>query len=180
MRFSLRTVLFLTALVAMTLVGSLYPNRTWAAAFYTGTLLAILFAWVLALASSGVARAYWIGFAVFSSGYFIVATFSDTQLEVTETSPIPTLYEPRLLTGQLLLWADDVLTKFRPERANQHAIGTTYMRAGYSPMTFVAVGPTGQTLIIGHSLLAVLLGVIGGIVGRRTYRKGLTNSGETE
>jgi hypothetical protein len=47
-------------------------------------------------------------------------------------------------------------------------------------MTFVAVGPTGQTLIIGHSLLAVLLGVIGGIVGRRTYRKGLTNSGETE
>jgi hypothetical protein len=103
MRFSLRTVLILTALVAVTLVGALYPNRTWAAAFYTGTLLSILAACVVSLVGSGVARAYWTGFAVFSSGYFIVAMFGDGQSRVTETSRITAWNEPRLITSQLLL-----------------------------------------------------------------------------
>jgi hypothetical protein len=180
MRFSLKTVLLLTALVAVTFVGALYPNRTWAAAFYTGTLLAILSASVVALVGSGVARAYWTGFAVFAGGYFIIAMLGDTQLQVTETSRIPAWNEPRLITSQLLLWVDDRLTRFRPERAKQHAIGATYMRAGYSPMTFLAVGPTGQTIIIGHSLLAVLIGLIGGIVARLTYRNGCAQKSATE
>lgn len=171
MRFSLKTMLVVFAVVAAACAGGLYPTRIWAALFFTCGLLLILTGAVAALVRGDAVRAYWIGFTVFAGGYFAVAMFGDVQPNVTREGRIASWDEPRLLTSQFLLWADDRLTQFRPDRAAQISSGSAYMRAGYSPMSFAARGPTGQTLVMGHTLLTLLLGLVGGGMAKWLYSR---------
>lgn len=171
MRYSLKTLLASFALIMVSSAALLYPNRIWAACFFTAILLMVLTGIVAALVRRGPARAYWIGFCVFAGTYFLLSNYGEVQLNRSQYGRVQSLNEPRLVSSQLLLWADDWLTKFRPAREFAISPGAEYMRSGPSPMTFVARGTTGQTQIIGHCVFTVLLALVGGAVADRLYRR---------
>src|SRR3954463_7364016 len=110
MRFSLKSMLIAFAFVALSCMGLLYANRTWAACFFTATFLLILVGIVNAFIRRGSSKAFWIGFVVFSGAYFWVAMFAEN-LEPGTLSGV--WHEPKLATSTVLLLLDDALMDAR-------------------------------------------------------------------
>jgi hypothetical protein len=169
MRFSLKSLLAATLLVALGCVGVFYASRVMAAWFFTATLLALLFATVAALVRRRAARAYWIGFTVFGAPYFLISIFGDVRPIVNRDGQVSAWEEPRLLTSQFLLWADNFARQRQPERAASVNPGAAYVTL---QMILLSRGWSGHTLVIGHSLFTMLFALIGGGIGRWLYRSG--------
>jgi hypothetical protein len=166
MRFSLKELLVLFTLVAVTCAGLLYPSRFLAAIFFTAALAVILFSLMAAAARSGRSRAYWLGFAIMGGGYFVVSIFGDSQVNL-KASP---WNEPKLLTSEFLYWLDENLARLRPARANAIGAGVAYVD-GPSQTAFVARGNYGHSLTIGHSAFSVVFGLLGASAAQRLYSK---------
>jgi hypothetical protein len=168
MRFSLRMLLVLFTVVAVSVAGLLYANPAWAAFFYTTAFGFVLTGVVGAVVRHGPARGYWIGFAIFGGGYFALALIHENFL-LRYAVDRPMGQEPRLATSQLFLWAEryihrnasgDRSTGFGPGRP------ATFSMGGVS---YVPASPTDYFVEVGHSILTLVLAVIGGWVGKTLY-----------
>jgi hypothetical protein len=169
MQFSLKTLLAASSLIALGCVGVFYASRIMAAWFFTATLIVMLSALVLALVRERAERAYWIGFTVFGIPYFFISIFGDVRPILNRDGQIIAWEEPRLLTSQLLLWADNWARERQPERAASINPGRTYVTM---QTVLLSRGWSGHTHIIGHSFFAMLFGLVGGTIGRLLYRSG--------
>jgi hypothetical protein len=181
MRFSLKSLLAATTLVALGCVGVLCANAIWSALFTTAAFLSVLFGIVAAMLRHGRARAFWIGFSVFGAGYFGLATFGerDAVSSVRSISRLlaqgPTrinesgVAEPRLATTAFLIWADRYLEPLRekPDPSNLISArdGTVLRVASNQAVALNLIGVNLDFVTIGHGLFTLALSVVGGLVG---------------
>ena len=143
----MRTLLVVFALVAAACAAIFYPNVYWTTAFQTAALCMIMFAGVAAAVSRGSVRAYWIGFVIFSGIYFLAA-FSDLRAQLRNE------YTFRLTTTVILDRIDQWLNVQRPGRGMNFAFPNLEV-----------------TIPIGHAVFALLVGLLGGAVADRLYRR---------
>lgn len=165
MRFSLQALLAAFAFVAVSCAGIMYANRIWAACFFTAAFVALLFGVVSAWLSRGPNRAFWIGFAIFAGGYFWYAMFGEQLHTISESGQGRYWQEPTLATSAGLLWLDDWLTR------TGH-IRSSVVRGLYSDGSYRSTysgGSAVHLLLIGHSIFSIILGLVGGLLGRRAY-----------
>lgn len=147
MRFSIKTLLIMTSLVAAACAAIFYPNVYWTTAFYTASLGMIMLAAVAAAICRGPVRAYWIGFVIFSGIYFWAA-FTDLQAHYRNE------YTFRLITTVMLDRVDQWLSVQRPGRGANFAFPNLEV-----------------TMPIGHAVFAMVAGLIGGAVADWLYRR---------
>lgn len=148
MRFSMKSLLVASALVAAGCAALFYPNEYLTTGFSTATLGVILLALTAAVVSRGATRAYWAGFAIFGGVYFLAAFYGDLQPNY------PNVYTFRLITSDVLSSIDGWLNKLRPGRGAS------------CDLTDLAV-----TMPIGHSVFTMILGLLGGAVAEWLYRR---------
>lgn len=176
MRFSVKTLLVLTAMVAVTLVCMMYPANLLGSAYYFAALATVFIMIVAAIQLRGSRRAFAVSFAVVAGGYLWVSTPSGpssaalAQLGV----PVTQLNNSQLLTTMLMYccyeaYVDDpsvvvagVWQSYPPRR----------VRAESTPVEYVLAPSLTSFLTIGHSVFAVWFGWLAGILGRRLHTKG--------
>jgi hypothetical protein len=182
LRFSIASLLGLVLFLAVGLAALRAADDLWDSAVFTGTLVILLIAVLLAVHRTERQRAFWLGFAVF--GWVALAA-----------SLVPPI-EARLLTTKLLAYLDSKV----PGRGNGEtlsiAINTSSpsqadLMVGISPSATapntsrplvvklwdVATGKlvstnsgTSENFIrIGHSLIALVLAWLGGPLSRLLY-----------
>src|SRR5690348_13036383 len=138
----------------------------WASGVFTATLLGLALAAVYAVHRRGTRRAFWSAFVAFGSGYMLLAFCPGCETSI----------RPRLLTTRLL----DALSPI------VHPGGERAIRlwdvtdpephyVAYTPQGGSATVTGTPTLVrrhfqdIGHSLIALLLAMIGGTASRYFY-----------
>jgi hypothetical protein len=158
MRFSLKTLLAITAFVALSIVALLYANAIWATVFTTTIFFLLLFAIVCAATCAIGERAFWLGAAVFGAGYFIFALFVERELHpegenrvIIRSGDSWTSHAPHLVTTQLLLWADSRVERSLPSWRRPAALR--------------------EFVTIGHSIFTVIAAVAGGWLASRNAKR---------
>ena len=150
-QFSLRAVLGLVLSVAVACAALLNATELVATAVFNVTLLVLFAAIVRGLFCPDPGRVFWLGFAVFGWGYLLVVHWHPETTLVMQYG----LYESPLATSQLLgfvyvaLWPD--------------ALDRTALCWHPDPEDFMTVG---------HSLLALAFGLLGGLLARYFYEAG--------
>jgi hypothetical protein len=168
MQFSLKWLLIAIALVAVTLVALLNANDLWQVGFRTAALFTALVAIIGAVWSSGTTRA-------FCGGYVIVALSFLTNFFGAE-------------------WAADLITRDALSKIHRLAFAFTEEKIEYltrelrdsydgdivgvpasnsdGSATILVVRPKQQHFVeVGHAVLSIVLGVVGGIIAVAFYRR---------
>ena len=155
MRFSLRWLFVAILLIAVSVVALLNANAYWAGAARSTMFLILPLSMVIALASGGVARLFWIGFAIvgavqfWSLGFAQGAAAGESLIEVgiewlhTKVVRDVTIEVGQYQAGKLLRMVPRVVP--RPN--------IDYFR------------------VVGHCVVSALLGLLGGCVGAWVYSR---------
>ena len=146
-RLTIRTLMVLTAFVAVGLTGLWASTDIWGNGIFTAVLAILTGSIILAVYREGEGRAFWIGFALFG-GVYLAASRSPVS-----TSLLPTLG---------LAWLPGVVAEARLN-------GRLYDR-GHDTEKDLVTGTPANFHLIGHSLLAVIVGYLGGIFACRARR----------
>ena len=190
-RFSTRSALIVTTLVACGLGAIVSQLRLAASAVYTVHFALLCVSIVGAILGRANVRAFWLGFAVFGWCYWFIAFENTTSRRasgyVMFYSPWQneTLPQPRLLTGELIEFLETHLTASRAKGAK---VTAQWRGGGFYPGTITDVGdgqylvqwddgsaaqwtPSSQILpesvhirVASHSLFNSLVGLIGGVL----------------
>jgi hypothetical protein len=187
-RFNIASLLVAIVFVAVGFAALRESNELWDSALFTLTLTVLLASTLLALHRSDARRAFWLGFALFGG--------SDLALSL-----LPSI-ESRLMTTKGLAYLDPKVPG-RPQgfftsrvRANQVVRAVAFSPQGdqlaiSSPGTVKLwdattgrllggwAGTTEDFVRIGHSLLALLAGWLGGVLSRRLWRASRSPEPET-
>ena len=159
MNFSLRTLLIITAVLSILLASLVYSNPFVGDVYYTLGLLAIGIAVISAIYNRGPNRAYWVGFVILFAGYFCQTVWpSEIRTTWLAFSNDLGFRTSGLLSNRLLMMGFDVLHGapprgriFNPGTASGGSIAEKYF----------------SFLMVGHTAIAVLLGMTGGEIARR-------------
>jgi hypothetical protein len=180
MRFSMRMQLIVVAVVAMCVASLVYPDPVVGDLFYTAALLLILFAAVGAIYYQGRRRAFLIGFLIFFGGYYwATATPNEIRMSwVLNQSGISSRsLTPAVITAPLLASAYEAMHSSGYPRANPVRNNNWQ----YSPSPIPSMPPNSINgyvafLVVGHTIIAFGLGLLGGGVARRLSLRGSTAS----
>lgn len=164
MRFSLRTMFVAFTVVALSTAGLLYANAAWAAFFYTAAFALLLTGLVGAVVRRGATRPYWIGFTILGGGYFLLALVNENFLARFTDVRQSIGQEPRLATSQFLLWVEPYIHSNR-ELPNRSPTFPTRMSFTGSGLTLIPSSPSDYFVEVGHSILTLLLALLGGWIG---------------
>jgi hypothetical protein len=182
-QFSLLTLLLAMAGVALICLALRSPNELWATAVFAAVLLSLGFAALAAVYRSGSVRAFAIGFLVLGAGYWGLVLLAEREQA----------YGQRLLPTSR--WAVALFTLLHEENATVMTAVYTAPTVAYTTVQAVAVAGapptlpaaptpvvsyvpqqirrspfTAETFLdISHQSLALLLGVLGGIVAQWLY-----------
>lgn len=157
LRFSIKTLLAAFTVVAVCCAGLTFANNAWANFFYTAALTMVLVGVVAAVVRRGPTRAFWIGFAVFATGHFVMADREERYLVLPGQYNINR--EPSLATTQLMLaardWVASLTTPARPRnpRAIYAPQGPGIVQVG-GQATFYPDRP-GNFVLIGNSIFTL-------------------------
>ena len=188
MKFKLKTLLLSIAFVAFVLFAMTNARFFWNKYYYVVTILILAISLTRAFVQHGDRRAFHIGFCIFGIGFLLIM-FAPWKVpyygKVTNTvmDSLHPLFEremslenaiegewtiPNLRTGltpQLLSVISTMTT--------QDAIRRGLVIPGANPtITGLVSTPTPQSFrIMGSPVLALLLGLIGGIIGRLSYQE---------
>ena len=154
MRFSIRTLLLFTTAVAVTVASLTYANPIIGDLFYTLGLLTIAFSILAAVYRRGPQRAFWVGYLLLFAGYFCHTAWpielrSQWMIMMEFDSPAP-----GIATARLLSWSFEVVhsvPRFGSSFSTPNSMGEQYL----------------AFMTIGHIAIAMLLGIIGGVVASR-------------
>jgi WD40 repeat protein len=184
-RFNIASLLVVVLLVAVGFAALRESNETWDSGLFTLTLSVLLASTLLAIHRNDARRAFWIGFAVFGGGYLVL-------------SLVPSI-ESRLATSKALAYLDSKVpgrtqTFFKVQftATGSGALGNQVRAVAFSPdgnqvatsslgtvklwdattgrLLGGWAGTTENFVRIGHSLLALLAGWLGGLLSRRLWR----------
>jgi hypothetical protein len=163
MNYSLRTLLIFTAVFAIVVACLVFPEPLVGDLFYTLGLLMIAIAVLAAIYFRGPIRAYWIGFVLLFAGYYahtvwpseIRSTWTMVQTMGGLNYPAQGLISSRLISAAYegLHGPFTAQQGFRPGRA--------FFPAGGDVGKYVAF------MTVGHTVIALLLGLVGGAIAQR-------------
>jgi hypothetical protein len=159
MSFSLRTLLLFMAASAVVFASLIYATSAVADAFYTVGLLTIAVAVIAAIYRREPGRAYWVGFLVVFAGYYGHTVWpSEIRATWIAVSDDFGFRSPGMLTTRVLSWCFEGLNGAMPS-------GNFFNRSPSQPgglaERYVAF------LTIGHTAIAWILGVCGGMLAQR-------------
>ena len=136
----------------------IYATPLWAVVSYTLCIGLLLAAIVFAIAASGRGRFFWLGFAVFGWGYWIVL-----HSPILDRQPEPHNWQlsyegPPLFTRSALEWLYSKVLPLVHDPPEWDRSGTTTLNKSRFPsrVAFAQVG---------HSLFALVFALLGGAVG---------------
>jgi hypothetical protein len=169
-RFTIASLLATVLIVAVGIAALRESDELWDSGVFTVTLAVLLVSILLAVHRTDTRRAFWIGFAVFGSGYLAL-------------SLVPSI-ESRLITTKALAYLDSKVPgrtqsfytiRFTGTNSNHNSIET---QAGTVKLWDATTGrllggwagTTEYFVRIGHSLLALLVGWFGGLLSRRLWQ----------
>jgi hypothetical protein len=151
---------------------------------FTLTLTILLISILLTIHRTGSRRAFWLGFALFGWGYLALSLIPSIESRLMPTKALTYLDSrvpgrPVVITGQA--WDnvsnriyDPTLVVFAGNQQSQAVTAPPHgypVRGAYFKRLLGAWSGTTENFIrIGHSLLALLAGWVGGLLSRRLYR----------
>jgi hypothetical protein len=171
LQFRLGTALITMIAVGVACAALARPTPFWAGALLSFALLSLLVALLLAIYRSGSAQAFALGYLIFGSGYLAATVLLDRSLHTMDD-------ETGMPTSRAALWV-----YWQTHAQNRQAVtlapgnfgGPGKMgggAAGMPPAPAVMQVPLFRAerfVEVVHSVLIVLLGVAGGLLGRFLY-----------
>jgi hypothetical protein len=188
-RFTIATLLALVVVMAVSFAALREATDLWDGGVFTAALAALLVSVLLAVHRTDNQRAFWLGFALFGSAYLIGSLSPPVESRLPTTKDLALLdskLSDRVVAGT---WA---LSTAGGSPTTGYAMPTLALSADgkwlvdgmgglvqvMNPVTGAPVaGPYGTTanfVRIGHSLLALVIGFVGGCLSRRLYASGTT------
>lgn len=187
-RFRISTLLILIIFLSVSFAALRQADTPWDSVILTATLTLLMMSVLLAIHGPGEKRAFWVAFAVFGGGYLGLAslpTIEPRLLTSLALSYLDSKIPGRAHVAKHSSWAKSGLTTSgtvvivqsqpRPvARSNgmstANPVQDQYMWTTATGFAFWP-GDSGTDVFvqIGHSLLSLLFGWLGGILSRRLY-----------
>ncbi len=183
-RFTIRSLLGVVLLVSVALAALRTPTDAWDSGVFGVTVLTLLSAILLAVHRTNPRRSYSLGFALFGWTYLVASSVPPVASRLPTTKGLG--YLASRLSGQesastflyRLLVSEDPGLPSPPEPMVADLSGAgaadwrySWMFTGAAPF---GTGATHENFVrIGHSLLALVVALIGGRLSRRLYDKNL-------
>jgi hypothetical protein len=184
-RFSIASLLVVVLVLALSFAALRESNELWESGLFTLTLAALLISALLAIHRRDARRAFWIGFALFGWTYLGLSLVPSIESRLATTkalayldSKVPgrtqTFFTIRLTgTGPGTPVNQVQALAFSPD-GNQVAtssLGTVKLwDATTGRLLGGWAGTTENFVRIGHSLIVLLAGWLGGLLSRRLWR----------
>jgi hypothetical protein len=185
-RFTLASLLFAVLFLGVGFAALREASELWSSVIFTLTIGALLVSILLAIHRASPARAFWLGFALFGWAYMGLTLVPSIQSRVISTKGLAHL--DSIIPGRpQVVFKIKQLTLPAPGTANAQNQATSLTLTG-NTVTSVNLsgvriwdavtgnllqGRTGSTedfVNVGHSLVALLLAWVGGILSRRLGR----------
>jgi hypothetical protein len=191
-RFSIASLLGVVVFVAVALAALRAASPAWDAGLLGVTIAALLVAVLLAVHRDGRRRASWVGFALFGWAYLAIVFVAGTEPRLPTTKLLAFLDSKRPRPagaafadidsdGTMDIFIVDINGQSKPVKAGVYSnnlsvafapSGGNGTTTGLASWALPAVGP-GRTIEdfvrIGHSLFALLLAAVGGLVSRTLH-----------
>jgi WD40 repeat protein len=184
-RFNIASLLVVVLVLGVGFAALRESSDLWDSALFTLTLGMLLVAILLAIHRAESRRAFWTGFALFGSGYLALSLVQSIESRLATTkaltyldSKVPgrtqTFFKIQFTaTGSGTSGSQVQAVAFSPQ-GNQIAtssLGTVRLwDATTGRLLGGWAGTTENFVRIGHSLLALLVGWLGGLLSRRLWR----------
>jgi hypothetical protein len=187
-RFTIGGLLGAVLFAAVAFAALREADEFWDSAVFTATLSVLLASVLLAAHRTGGRRAFWLGFALFGGAYLTASLVPAVGSRLLTTrgltfldSKMPGRDEPVKL---MLRWTNTprgnntvASVAFSPDGRTLAATGQGVVRlwdVAAGKAFGISVRTTESFLGIGHSLLALLLALLGGYLSRRLHSPGRT------
>jgi WD40 repeat protein len=184
-RFNIASLLVVVVLVAVGFAALRESNETWDSGLFTLTLSVLLASTLLAIHRNDGRRAFWIGFALFGSGYLALSLVPSIESRLATTKALA--YLDSKVPGRTQSFFTIRLTGSGPGTPGNQVQSFAFSPQGNQLATSNLVtvklwdattgrllggwaGTTENFVRIGHSLIALLAGWLGGLLSRRLWR----------
>ena len=164
MQFRLWHLLAMMGAIPIACGALVYATPWSAAAVFTLAIVLLLAAVLLSLIANGPWRSFWIGFAVFGVGYWIILQIAPLS-DVPANRPTWNLqYDaPPLITSKILDWIYFGVLPFVHEQPVVDGFGKVTNGSRY---------PRGDHFSrVGHSLIDLLFAMLGGTLGAVSHKR---------
>jgi len=161
-RYSTKSLLIAFSIVAVCCGAIILAGPFWSAILFTAAFLAIMAAIVAAVLSRGQRRAICIGFALLGGGYLYMAMLDAPR------QPNSGRWDPWLVTTHLLIRGNEFVERIRPKASTGYP-AQEYLITGFPRNIYRLPSNTVSFVRIGHSIIAVVVGLLGGAWGRHCY-----------
>ena len=184
-RFNIASLLVAVLFVAVGFAALRESNDLWDSGLFTLTLTVLLISTLLAIHRSDARRAFWIGFALLGGGYLLLSLVASIESRLATTKALAYLDSKvpgrslGVLTIQLVGTRSGSsgnqvqAVAFSPQggQLDTSNLGTVKLwDATTGRLLGGWAGTTENFVRIGHSLLALLAGWLGGLLSRRLWR----------
>ena len=183
-RITIAALLGIVAFVAVAFAALREPTDGWDSGVFGVTLTTLLTSVLLAVHHTGERRAYWLGLALFGWAYLVMSLVPTIEARLPTTTFLARL-DPLLGARPWINTVSRFIDQQNPSWARPDARTVSFTPLGDiskgvvflgdastgSPIA-VRRGTSGGFVRIGHSLLALILAVVGGSVSRRLYASG--------
>jgi hypothetical protein len=187
-RFSLLTLFAVMAYVAFATAALKLANEFWAGAALTLTAVLLIVGVVAAIGNHGRARGYWLAFVLFGSAYLVASLgpwFSTNVCHQLVTSQLLVKVHAWMTpepagSPSLATWGASGTTLYAapgaPVLGGMPGMGSYYQIVGQPATTYawnptagqwiVTASPQQHFMVVGHSVVAFLAALLGGLVTR--------------
>jgi hypothetical protein len=164
MKFSLRTLLILAAVISVLCACLVYPRPIVGDLFYTFGLLLAAYSAIAVIYFRGPRRAFWVGFLILFGGYFCHTVWPsavhNTWAYFQENSGVP-FVPSGMITTRLIYYAYEALNPLSAARVASVAPSGRLIIPDEVPGQFIAFMTVAQTTV------GMVLGIAGGLVAQR-------------
>jgi hypothetical protein len=165
-QFRLRTTLLFIVAASVALAAMRSASPAWASAIVTATVLALLVSIALAMGSRGDRRLFWIGFAVYGTGYFAVVM-----------TPFPQQIAESLATTIAVRFLDDTIHPPTPPYQPRKPPNESEWRS-YNNLFIDWTVRAEKFVLIGQCIWALILATLGGVFVRLIAGRGTGKPGD--
>ena len=173
-RFSLRWLFGSISLIAIGCGLLVYARPLTAYTCFAATLLVLFSAIPLSVYRSGARRAFWFGFALFGLGYLGLMCGPWEAPDVQSRAEVREWLPPTKLLRLAYDWVPTKTVTGTPGGMGRGFFGQFGGGAG-GPMVTVPITDWSDFVIVGHSLWAIIIAVLGGGIAswyQRTSQRG--------